>query len=256
MTLGEDLAEIELPPKSLVIADLHLLPGESTSYEPFVAWLAALAGTPRLVILGDLFEYWIGPQQIRREGPCGVLDALAAAGAAGTAIDVVPGNRDFLLGAGFERASGCTVRRDGLVGRTEGGLRVLFLHGDELSTRDVGYQRLRRVLRSGPVRYLACRMPAWAGERVARRLRRASHRAVAAKPSAAMALQADACRRVALAHDAAVVVCGHAHSFSDERLAGGPRWVVLDAFGGERDTLEVGTGVELGLGAGLTARPG
>jgi UDP-2,3-diacylglucosamine hydrolase len=167
---------------------------------------------------------------------CGALRRLVGSG---TEIDVVPGNRDFLLDRHFERASGARVRAAGLVGVMAGGTRVLFLHGDELATRDRGYQRLRAVLRSRLVTTLAPRVPSIATRALARRLRRASRKAVEAKSGDVKALQADAVRARARAHAAAVLVCGHAHRFRDERLAQGPRWIVVDAFGGARDTLEI-----------------
>ena len=61
------------------------------------------------MILGDLFEYWIGTEQARTRGGGEVLETLAERVRAGTAIDVIPGNRDFLLDASFEAASGCRV---------------------------------------------------------------------------------------------------------------------------------------------------
>jgi UDP-2,3-diacylglucosamine hydrolase len=175
-----------------------------------------------------------------------VVDALQGLARRGTAVDVVPGNRDFLLDAKFERASGARVRHDGLIGETERGTRVLFLHGDELSTLDRGHMRLRRFLRSRGLRFVALHLlPRSLALALARRLRRASRSAVAAKPMAHMALQPSACLEHARAHDASVVVCGHAHVFQDVSLPEGPRWLVVDAFGGERDTLEVGDDPEL-----------
>ncbi|MCZ6596990.1 MAG: UDP-2,3-diacylglucosamine diphosphatase [Planctomycetota bacterium] len=241
-----ELPEVELPVGTLLIGDLHLDLEDEASPAPFLAWLDKAAGAPRVVILGDLFEYWIGPAQARTPGGARVLDALAAAVRAGTEIDVVPGNRDFLLDAGFERATGCRIRRDGLVGTLADGARVLVLHGDELATRDRAYQRLRRVVRSKPVLWLAPRLPHWLARRIARRLRRVSTRAVARKSGPEKALQASACRAEARRHGVQTVVCGHAHEFRDEELGDGLRWLVLDAFGGERDAL---------VAAGDTLRP-
>ena len=42
----------------------------------------------------------------------------------------------------------------GILGSHGGGERVLCVHGDTLCTRDIGYQRLRRVLRSKSVTWL------------------------------------------------------------------------------------------------------
>lgn len=231
------LDETALEPGTLVIADLHLDVEDPGTIEPFVAWLGRARGAPRLIVLGDLFEFWIGPAQLGSPHARSVLSAIRDLVASGTAVDVVPGNRDFLLDRHFQDASDARVRQDGMVGRTAAGERVLFLHGDELSTFDVGHQRMRRVLRSGPIRWLAPRLPRRVAYSIARRLRRASRSATREKEAAVMEMQPDAVRVEAARHRAEVLVCGHGHVFRDEALEGGLRWVVLDAFGGRNDTL-------------------
>lgn len=241
------LPEIPLREGTLVVADLHLDPLEVDGAARFVAWLERQRGAPGLVVLGDLFEFWFGPAQL--EEAAVVTGALRAAADAGTRVDLVPGNRDFLLGRGFERASGVRLRPHGALGTTPGGERVLLVHGDELCTLDRPYQRLRAVLRSAPVRGIAPLLPRAVGRLAARRLRRASRSAVAAKPGPLVEQQPDACRELARRHGATTVACGHAHRFRDERLAGGPRWLVVDAFGGPRDTLVVRGGALVARGA-------
>ena len=233
------LPTVELLPGTRVIGDLHLELELEDDVQRFLRWLEGAARVPRLVILGDLFEYWIGPAQAESAGGRAVLGALAARTASGMAIDVIPGNRDFLLDRRFEALSGARVHPGGLIGRSADGSRVLFLHGDELATRDRDYQRLRRVLRSGPVRVCATRLPLGVSRSIARRLRRRSRRAVASKPAAEKALQPSACSEFAGRSRAQTLVCGHAHVFRDERLEDGVRWIVVDAFGGKRDTLEL-----------------
>ncbi|HVS10098.1 MAG TPA: metallophosphoesterase [Planctomycetota bacterium] len=237
------LAEVALEAGSAIVGDLHLDVGAGAARpERFEAWLAGLRDVPRLMILGDLFDAWIGPAQAELPAARSALGALRGLASRGTAIDVVPGNRDFLLEEGFERASGATVRPGGLVGVLEGGARVLLIHGDELCTLDRGYQRLRRVLRSAPVRWSAPRVPRPAALWVARRLRRASTQALAVKLSAETEQQVEAVRELARFHGASTLICGHAHRFRDETLAGGPRWIVVGAFGGPRDLLRVAPG--------------
>lgn len=232
------LPEVALEPGTLCVADLHLDVEDGQALERFLAFLARAAGAPRLIVLGDLFEYWLGAAHQRTPGGTRLVGALAARARAGGAFDVVPGNRDFLLDAGFERAAGARVLHHGFVGLLPGGGRAVFVHGDELATLDLGYQRLRRVLRSRPVRALAPRLPLALSRALARRLRRASARAVAKKPSAEKSLQPAAVEQLLRRHRAATLACGHAHAFRDEALGAG-RWLVLDAFGGERDALAV-----------------
>lgn len=240
------LPEVALEAGTLVIGDLHLDLDEPAAVAAFERWLDEVAGAPRLIVLGDLFEYWLGRAHLETRGARGVLGALQRFTRDGAALDVIPGNRDFLLDARFERASGARVRPAGMIGRTGAGQRIAFLHGDELCTLDRRYQRLRSVLRSRPLRGFAAALPRPLLTLVARRLRRASRRAVAAKPRAETAQQPQACRDWARALAADVLVCGHAHRFRDERLPGGPRWLVVDAFGGRHDTLRLAEDGTLG----------
>lgn len=241
------LPEVPLPAGALFVGDLHLDPAGDAGTAAFLAWLEGASGAPALVVLGDLFEYWVGPALLGQARP--VVEALRGAVERGTAVHLVPGNRDFLLDARFERATGARLHPHGFVGLAPGGARVLVVHGDELCTLDRPYQRLRRVLRSAPMRAVAPRLPGAVSTFAARRLRAASKRAVSRKPSPAMEQQEAECRELLARHACTALVCGHAHRFRDERLDGGGRWLVVDAFGGERDTLEVGADGALALRA-------
>ena len=234
MTPPERLPEIALPPGSRLIADLHLDPENERPWRAFQDWLAALSA-PVLVVLGDLFEYWLGPAQAEAREFRPLIAALAARGRAGTELHFLHGNRDFLLGAEFEAAVGGRVHPRGLVGRLGDGGRVLCVHGDEFATLDRSYQRMRRVLRSTPARGLARALPLPVSRGIARGLRRRSRQAVSQKTPAYVELQAAEARAWAARLGARHVLCGHAHRFRSEDLAGGGRWVVLDAFGGSRD---------------------
>jgi UDP-2,3-diacylglucosamine hydrolase len=253
---AEKLPEIALAAGARVIADLHLDPRAPGALHAFEAWLAALGDAPALLVLGDLFEYWIGRGQARDAVVAGLLEALRGRARAGTALHFLHGNRDFLLGQGFERAVAGRVHPRGLLGLAPGGRRILFLHGDELATEDRSYQRLRRVLRSRPVRALASATPSALGEAVARNLRRRSRRAVAAKSAAYVELQAAAAASWCAASGALELVCGHAHRYRSETLPGGARWTVLDAFGGARDVLRVSEAGELVVESSRSAPSG
>lgn len=254
-----ELPEIELARGTRVIADLHLDVsgrGEAQPRERFRVWLAEQRGVPALLILGDLFDAWIGPAHLALPAARGVVEGLAELAARGTAVHVLHGNRDFLLERRFEGASGARVHPAGMIGRTPRGDRILFVHGDELCTADHGYQRLRAVLRSRPVRRGVPLVPRWAGLWIARRLRRASVQALGYKPSEEKALQAPAARELAERHRCRTLVCGHAHEFRDELLPGEVRWLVLDAFGGPAGVLELGPGDRLApLAAGGPEAP-
>lgn len=232
---------IELERGALCVGDLHLDASSPSSGRPLEEFLAREARAPALVVLGDLFETWVGPAHAELAGARAVLATLARWSQAGRALHLVPGNRDFLLGEDFERACGARVHARGCIARLGAGS-TLLIHGDELCTLDLGYQRLKRVLRSAPLLALAPRVPSSLALALARRLRARSVRAIAAKPSSQKEQQTDEVRRLALAAGADTLLCGHAHAYRDQALAGGPRWIVLDAFGGPRDVGEVADG--------------
>ena len=116
----------------LVIADLHLDPLGDERVSAFTAWLGGLEDSVTLAILGDLFDVWVGPSQARLPGSGAVVDALRELTARGVPVHVVPGNRDFLLGAAFEQATGVEVHPAGfvLVGEEDRG--SLLVHGGHL----------------------------------------------------------------------------------------------------------------------------
>ncbi len=225
-----------------VIADLHLTDEGGPGVPAFVAWLAGIPAEQELWILGDLFEYWLGPAHLTSLGFQPVKNALNARAQAGGVTRIVPGNRDFLLDRAFEEASGATLCPDGA--RLERGTENwLLVHGDDLCTEDHGYQRLRRVLRSRVTRGCIAALPTFAKRGLARRLRRASKSAVPRKDPARIAMQPAAARNSLEAASCQTLLCGHAHGYRESEPGPGLRWFVLDAFGeGPRDVLRLDPG--------------
>jgi len=251
----EAVMTIPLEPGLEVIGDLHLDPADAGECERFATWLGSRAELKRLVVLGDLFDAWVGPAQARMEGAQEVLGALRGVASRGGEVNLLWGNRDFLLDEGVASEAGARLCGDSLLAVNERGERTLFVHGDEFCTLDTSYQRMRRVLRSRWVSGFFLRLPRSLALWFARRLRSGSKRAVGRKAPEEMAMQADVVIDLSRRSEARVVVCGHAHQWRDEELGDGVRWVVLDAFGGDRDCLLVDSGGNLvgsdsGFGSG------
>src|SRR3954471_14759961 len=116
--------------RSLFISDLHLSEDRPEANERFFRFIEHDAGGAHAVfILGDLFEYWIGDEDIDTPFNAVVAGFLRRLAESGTEIRVMHGNRDFLLGEAFARASGATLLSDPSV--VEG---TLLMHGDTLCT--------------------------------------------------------------------------------------------------------------------------
>ena len=255
---NEPLDVVSLEEGVEVVADLHLDPSDPHSCEGFAAWVRGRPRLRRLIILGDLFDAWVGPAHARLEGARLVLDALKEFCLGGGDVDFLWGNRDFLLDERVVSEVGGRLHGDSLLAVDAAGRRTLFVHGDELCTMDHSYQRMRRVLRSRLVSGTLLRLPLFASLWLARRLRSKSKRAVGAKLPEEMAMQEDAVLSLCKEHSAQGLVCGHAHSWRDDEVGEGVRWVVLDAFGGAKDCLCVDQAGQLvgessGFGAGGVA---
>ncbi len=132
----------------LFISDLHLhesRPEVSKLFFDFVAGPAQVA--KQLTILGDLFEYWAGDDDIDTPFHTDVCAALKSLASHGVAIRFLAGNRDFLIGAGFTTATGARLLPD-LITESISGTPTLLLHGDTLCTDDIEYQSYRQQVRN------------------------------------------------------------------------------------------------------------
>lgn len=153
------------------ISDLHLSEQMPATFE---AWRRHLLRTPAqaVFILGDLFELWVGDDA--RDGAFArqCLAVLAEA-ASLRVIGVMCGNRDFLLGAEFLRATGALGLPDPTV-LGAWGQRIVLSHGDALCLADVEYQGFRAQVRSAAWQEQFLAKPLAERLTIARSLREAS----------------------------------------------------------------------------------
>jgi UDP-2,3-diacylglucosamine hydrolase len=101
----------------------------------------------RLVILGDLFDFWFEYKHAIPKEYHEVLFMLDELIRHGVKIDYVSGNHDFWMGDFFETRMGIKVHRDSLEMEYDG-LRLYLMHGDGLAPADRGYRFLKRILRN------------------------------------------------------------------------------------------------------------
>lgn len=146
---------------SIFISDLHLAPERPHIVDSFFAFLADIAADAEaLYVLGDLFEYWIGDDDVDEPFNASVAGALARLAGGGVPIRLMQGNRDVLLGREFARRSGAWLIDDPTLLDLYG-TKTLILHGDTLCTDDVDYQKFRAYAHDPAVqgRFLALALP-------------------------------------------------------------------------------------------------
>ena len=134
--------------QALFISDLHLseaTPGTISAFLDFMANEATK--TESLYILGDLFEYWAGDDDIESAGNRRILNAIRQLSNAGVTVFWVQGNRDFLTGDTFAAESGATVLPD-LHTIEAGGQKIALAHGDAQCLEDPDYIKFRMMVRN------------------------------------------------------------------------------------------------------------
>jgi UDP-2,3-diacylglucosamine hydrolase len=197
--------------RTLFISDLHLSaqrPELVAAFHEFVRGPAR--GAEALYILGDLFDLWLGDDQLRDPLAAGVAAALAELAQSGTAIYLQRGNRDFLLGERFARRSGATLLDDAVVHELHG-TPTLIMHGDQLCTDDVGYQRFRAWWQDPVHRRRFLALPFFARRGIGAALRSRSRKAMANKPEVIMDVNAGAVVAALRERGVTRLIHGHTH---------------------------------------------
>src|SRR5262245_2810530 len=153
-----------------ISGDVHLGAVPKEREAAFVRWLEhAAASAERIVLNGDLFDFWFEYRSVIPRGHTRVLGALGAAVDAGVPVTLVGGNHDWWGGSYFEDEIGVTFLRDpveiDLAGR-----RTFLAHGDGLGRGDLKYRMLRWMLRGRPTRWAFRWLHPDLGARVAKRI--------------------------------------------------------------------------------------
>lgn len=217
------------------ISDLHLCPEQAETARAFQAYLRGPAtGASDLWVLGDLFEYWTGDDDLSSPFHAEMTAALAELAGTGTQLHVMVGNRDFLLGQAFARAAAAELVAEpvciSLMGET-----TVLMHGDSLCTDDVAYQQFRTMVRSPAWQAQFLAQPQAVRHKLAADLRAKSEMGKQEKADDIMDVNAATVAAAFDAHAASRMIHGHTHRPARHALTvnGLPRerWVLADWHG-------------------------
>jgi UDP-2,3-diacylglucosamine hydrolase len=210
------------------ISDLHLsedLPDTTAALAGYLERTSADA----VLILGDLFEAWVGDDMRDQPYEVSCVHMLAKAGRR-LYLGVMAGNRDFLLGEATLNACHAHRIEDPTVLQAWG-RRVLLIHGDELCLSDVEYLRFRSLVRSPEWQQQFLQAPLHERLMQARHMRQASqtHQTQQGKQSWAD-VDEDAAGAWMRTFQTDTLVHGHTHRPADAPFgpAGGMRHVLSD----------------------------
>lgn len=224
------------PRPTLFISDLHLSPEQPATAEAFLRWTEEQGRDAVAVyILGDLFEAWPGDDHLEAPFPARIAQALRRLSDRGTQLNLIHGNRDFLLGHGFLDATGTTLLADPSVIDLHGTTTVI-LHGDSLCTDDRAYQEFRHQVRDPAWQRQVLAKPLAERLAMARQLREQSESAKGGKSEAIMDVNADAVAEAFRLSNCRRMIHGHTHrpARHDLTVDGLPRerWVLPDWYDG------------------------
>lgn len=206
-----------------LLSDLHLgpdTPGTLARLEAHLAETPAQA----VLLLGDIFEVWVGDDARHEPFEAGVSAMLRLASQR-LSLFFMAGNRDFLVGADLLAETGMSALPDPTL-LLAFGQRWLLAHGDAQCLSDTGYQAWRATSRSA----------AWQADFLAKplterqafgRQARAQSRASQAAQLMGIDLDADACRALLQEANASTLIHGHTHRPAVHDLGGGMSRVVL-----------------------------
>jgi UDP-2,3-diacylglucosamine hydrolase len=194
----------------LFVSDLHL---DASAPEGIAQFIAFLDGEARnaaaLYILGDLFEAWVGDDdpEPARDSVCLALHRFTESG---TPCFILRGNRDFLLGVGFERRTGCQLLPDPVL-LERGSLRVFVSHGDPLCTADHSYQEFRTMVRNPAWQARYLRLPLGTRRALAETARRGSKAHTERQQARIMDVHPDAVAEAFRVSGTTLMIHGHTH---------------------------------------------
>ena len=140
------------------VGDVHL-DRDDVDLSAFLAYLRGMPlGVGRVVLMGDLFNLWIGAPELEQEHHRAVIACLKELRSRGTEVHYLEGNRDYRIaranrGVAFDVVGDAGLREDW------GGRRIWAVHGDLVNRKDLQYRAWRRASRSTAAWWLYSAIP-------------------------------------------------------------------------------------------------
>ena len=191
------------------ISDLHLEKIKSPITNIFTKFLDELNKNDSLYILGDLFESWIGDDNVSELSQY-ISDRLLMLSERDISVAIMHGNRDFLIGEDFCKASSIKLINDPRIIEIDT-KKVMLTHGDELCTDDKEYQAFRSVVRNPLWQKDFLNFPISKREKIAGEAKDASKDSKENKAMEIMDVNTDAVLKAFNDHDIEIMIHGHTH---------------------------------------------
>lgn len=206
------VSSIAQPPMvAFFISDLHLSESQPRTTQAFLDFLQQrVSQAQELYILGDLFEYWAGDDDLGTPYNKEIADALHALSDTGVKIFWIAGNRDFLVGPEFAQATGLILLPDPFVACISN-KRITLTHGDAQCIDDTAYMAFREQVRQEQWRAAFLLLPLSQRKTIITGLRNDSSQAKNEKSYEIMDVNAMAIEDLFDATETTIMIHGHTH---------------------------------------------
>ena len=195
-------------------SDVHLGSAPPGTEPAFLSWLDfCRTHASRVIINGDLFDFWFEYRSAIPRGHTRVLGALASLVDAGVPVLIMGGNHDWWGGSYLRDEVGVEFHQEPLLLDLQG-RKVLLAHGDGVGGGDIGYKLLKLVLRGRLTRWAFRWLHPDVGAWVARRVSQTDSRAgepIEKQLARTRSLEEWATEYLAGHLDVDLVVLGHTH---------------------------------------------
>ena len=196
---------------ALFVSDVHMHPNLPRTNQAFVTFLNKHASQARqLYLLGDLFEYWAGDDDIDTLFHQEVVHALRSLSDSGVELFWIAGNRDFLVGEEFAKETGISLLADPAT-VTVANHRIILTHGDALCTDDTSYMQFRSQVREEHWQSSFLALPLAHRKQIIEGMRQNSKDSQRSKTAAIMDVNLDATLQLFVAADTCTMIHGHTH---------------------------------------------
>lgn len=217
----------------IITADIHLLPDDNHPInQNFYHFLnTQLTHCSKLYLIGDVFESWVG-DDINLPEYQTVISLFKKLTDNGLAIYLMYGNRDFLMGNQFWQATGI-IKLDETIEININHQQIILVHGDQLCTDDVAYQKMRKWVRNPIIQWLFLTLPKSKRINIGNKMREQSRQHSSAKSVNIMDVNQQTVENLFLQHpDCNHLIHGHTHQPAHHRFTLNgklkQRWVLGD----------------------------
>ena len=221
----------------VLCSDIHINDREREISESFYGWLEYVCIKSKnrpdwLMILGDLFDAWIGDDFLDHQylGTyiSKLTDILCSIKKSGTKIGIMHGNRDFLIGKVFcNKVGGELLPEKVLLRLKNSNVSYLLMHGDQLCTDDIDHQKFRSLVLSDTWKKNFLNKDIEERLKIAQELRNTSMQATSKKSAGIMDVNVVESENQLNLSGAQTLIHGHTHRPGEFKLSNGKKRIVL-----------------------------